>query len=114
MRKKIFLITASIATGVIGSIILKKNKQTMNHKHDTFIGSWTYCRRNHDEVTLTITPNFQLLIRGKEQPVSILQSTAHRLVFLDQMGYEITFEQQGECFYFYDEAEDSSYKLLKK
>ena len=114
MKKKIFLITASIATGVIGSIILKKSKKTSNDKNDTFIGSWTYLRRNCDEVTLTVTPEFQLLIRGKNQPVSILQITTNRLVFLDQMGYEITFEQQDNRFYFYDEAEDSSYELLKK
>lgn len=114
MNKKIFLITASIATGLIGSLILKKNKHTTIEKKDTFVGQWTYLRRNQDLVSLTITPDFQLYIRGKNQPVSILKTTANRLIFLDQMGYEIIFEQKDNRYYYYDEAEDSSYELLKK
>lgn len=114
MKKKFFLITASIATGLIGSLILKQNKQVTTEKKENFIGHWTYLRRNKDKVSVTVTPDLQLHIRGKNQDVSILKMTANRLIFLDPMGYEIIFEQKENRYYYYDEAEDSSYELLKQ
>ncbi|MHC5268077.1 DUF4828 domain-containing protein [Enterococcus sp. LJL98] len=114
MKKKIFLLTASLATGLIGSMILKKNKQhqkQIQEKQRAFIGDWSYSRRKNDEVLLTITPDYQLLVRGKNQQVTILQQSSQRLVFLDPMGYEISFEERPNGYYFYDEAEGSSYLL---
>lgn len=112
MKKKILFISASVVTGLVGSLLLKKNKQTaVNASKQYFIGDWRYLRRNNEWVHITITPDFKLFIQGKEQSIRQHQFNGNRLSFLDQMGYEITIERQLDEFYFYDEAEDSSYQL---
>ena len=115
MNKKILFISASIVTGVVGSLLIKKNKQTaLIENKQNFIGNWHYLRRNNNCVQVTITPDFKLLIQGKEQAIRDHQFKGNRLSFLDHLGYEISIEQQADDFYFYDETEDSSYKLIKK
>lgn len=115
MNKKILFVSASIVTGVVGSLLLKKNKQAaIIENKQNFIGNWHYLRRNNDFVQVTVTPDFKLLIQGKEQAIRDHQFRGNRLSFLDHLGYEISIEQQADAFYFFDETEDSSYKLIKK
>ncbi|MEG0294007.1 DUF4828 domain-containing protein [Enterococcus sp.] len=115
MNKKLLFISASVVTGIVGSLLFKKNKQqSMKEHQQLFIGNWHYLRRNNECVQVTITSDFKLLIQGKEQNIRDYQLTSTRLSFLDQMGYEIMLEQQADAFYFYDETEDSSYKLTKQ
>ena len=40
MNKKLILITASLATGLLGSLIIKKHKQPNLSPNDVFIGKW--------------------------------------------------------------------------
>lgn len=115
MNKKILFISASVVTGVVGSLLFRKNKQqSLKEQPQIFIGNWHYLRRNNECVQITITADLKLLIQGKEQHIRQCQLSSHRLTFLDQMGYEISLEQQADAFYFYDETEDSSYKLTKQ
>ena len=113
MNKKLFLITASLATGLVGSLIIKKRKQPNLSPNDVFVGEWYYSKKNQTKVTLTITPNFELLIPGKKQPVAALTILPHRIVFLDQLGYEIVFEQKDQQFSYFDETEDAVYEIFK-
>lgn len=115
MKKKIIVVSASIATGILGSFLLKKNKQTLTKdRQRLFIGDWQYLHPKNQTVTITITSDMKLFIQGKEQAIRSYQLKCHRLSFLDHLGYEISLENREGRFYFHDETEDASYELIKK
>jgi len=45
MNKKLFLITASLATGLVGSLIIKKRKQPDLSPNDVFVGERYYSKK---------------------------------------------------------------------
>lgn len=100
----------SVLTGLAGSLILK-NKQNEKH-YDSFIGEWTYQKRpNNRLITVTVTPEYRLMLQDRIEPVTIVELTPTRLVFLDRMGYHIIFEKTEQKVTFYDETEDHTYLL---
>lgn len=113
MKRKLFFLGASLLTGVVGTALLHRKKINENTVH-LFAGDWFYRRRNNEKVHLTVTPALDLYIQNKQQPVTIIDQTPYRLIFLDSMGYHITFEKKDEILFFLDEAEDISFELIKK
>lgn len=113
MRKRIFFISASLLTGIIGASFLHRKKKSENQQH-LFAGDWVYQRNNQDCVEVTLTPALELYIQEKHQPVTIVEQSPHRLAFLDTMGYQIVFEEKENQLFFFDETEDVSFVLRKK
>ena len=110
MKKRSLLIGLSLATGVVSSLLLRKEKQK-NENRQNFIGNWRFTSKTKEDVILEIANS--LTIEGKPLPVSIVELTPTRLVLLDTFGYHLVLEQKGSVITLYDEAEDCHYSLTK-
>ena len=111
MKRKLFFVSASLIAGAVGSIVWhrQKNQQT----EIPFVGKWFY-QRNNRKVTVVVTPELEVFIQKKQQPVTIIEQTPTRLAFLDALGYRIIFEEKDGQFFFYDETEDKNFLLNKQ
>lgn len=112
MKKRSILIGLSLATGVVSSLLLRKEKQK-NENRQNFIGNWRFTSKTKEDVTLEIANDYSLTIEGKPLTASIVELTPTRLVLLDTFGYHLVLEQKGSVITLYDEAEDCHYSLTK-
>ncbi len=113
MKKRFpILVGVSIVTGLIGSLAVKRRQAPLRNYYQEYIGKWRYQKdRQHPEVIVSVTPDYQVLFQDRPEPVSIVELSPNRLVFLDKMGYHIIFERNGDKLTFYDETEGHSYPL---
>ncbi|MFV0557550.1 MAG: DUF4828 domain-containing protein [Enterococcus sp.] len=108
------IIGASIITGFIGSLLIKKNDRTLEPSESIF-GDWTYQKiPNGKTINLTVTPNYQVYFQGKLEPTTLIDETPTRLTLLDKLGYQIIFELTDQQVTFYDETEDQKFPLTKR
>lgn len=112
MKKRSILIGLSLATGVVSSLLLRKEKQK-NENRQNFIGNWRFTSKTKEDVTIEIANDYSLTIEGKPLTASIVELTPMRLVLLDTFGYHLVLEQKGSVITLYDEAEDCHYSLTK-
>ena len=112
MKRKVLFLSASLLAGLVGSAVLHRQKKMQSD--NIFSGNWYYHRANKGKVAVTVTPSLDLYIQKKQQPVTIIEQTPHRLAFLDSMGYRIIFEAKEQQLFFYDETEDKTFPLTKQ
>lgn len=115
MKKKLLLLgtIASIGTAIIGSAAFKKRKEQKPEQMNRFIGTWTFKDSLKSSKSMTVTSSFDLFFNQIKQEVRLQEKRSDLLVFIDQFGYEITFEQKNGKIYFNDETEEATYELLK-
>lgn len=112
MKKYSILLGASLLTGLLGSLLLRKEKQSIGVQK-SFIGTWAYTSLTGELVSLAISSDYELEINRQKQKTSMVELTPERLVLLDSMGYQLLFEQKDGHTVFYDEADDRKYLLTK-
>ncbi|MGI6155409.1 MAG: DUF4828 domain-containing protein [Enterococcus lemanii] len=115
MKKKLLIIgaMASVTTAIVGSVALRKRKEKRLEQNNPFIGTWTYKNCLKHSKTITITNGLELFMNQVKLDVQIQKELTDCLVYIDQFGYEIAFEQNNGRFYFSDETEETTYELLK-
>ncbi|WP_368252061.1 DUF4828 domain-containing protein [Enterococcus sp. 2201sp1_2201st1_B8_2201SCRN_220225] len=115
MKKRFpLLLGLSLVTGAIGSFVVKRRQPVVKDYYKDYIGQWAYQKSSqHRPVTITVTPEYKLLFQDQVEPVSIVELSPQRLVFLDRLGYSIIFERKGGQLSFFDETEGHSYPLSR-
>ena len=115
MKKRVpIFLGLSLVTGAIGSLVLKRRQPPVRDYYKQYVGQWIYQKNSRQRpVMITVTPEYQLLFQDRQEPVSIVELSPQRLVFLDHLGYSIIFEHKGEVLTFYDETEGHSYPLTR-
>lgn len=115
MKKRVPLFLGiSLVTGAIGSLILKRRQPAVKDYYKQYVGQWVYQKRpGQRPVTITVTSEYKLLFQDRQEPVSIVELSPQRLVFLDHLGYSIIFEHKCGELTFYDETEGHSYPLTR-
>lgn len=113
MKKRFPLfIGLTLVTGIVSSWALSRKQPPIKNYYEDFIGKWRYQKDSQKaDVILSVTPDYQLFFLDRLEPVSIVELSSQRLVFLDQMGYHIIFEKNGNQLTFYDETEGRAYPL---
>lgn len=115
VKKKLLILgaLASIGTAIIGSAAFKKRKDKKLEQTNPFIGTWTFKDPLKSSKVLTVTSNFDLFFNQIKQEVHVQERGSDFLIFIDQFGYTITFEQKNGKICFNDETEETTYELFK-
>lgn len=114
-----FLLGASLITGVIGSVFLKKKvkKQATELPEQTlyqsYNGNWWFVNRQKaTQHTLKIEENLSISIDGKKLCYALIELTNDRLVIQDEFGYHLIVQSEHKKpIALYDEADDITYPL---
>lgn len=115
MKKKWpILLGASLVTGFIGSLALRKKEESpANDISSYYVGSWWFIdKAKKSQHKLTIKQDLLALIDDNPIKGTLIELTAARMVLRDQYGYHliVTLEEMQPVS-LYDEADDCHYPL---